>query len=359
MTHLFHKISIRRLASRAIALAAGFAAMFSATSCDSMIYEDQGDCDPHYKVRFVYDMNMKFADAFPNEVNEVTLYVIDDATGKIVLTKHESGEALRQDGYMMDIDVTPGDYHLVAWCGEGHTTSFGVSESEVHTGLKCSLLDRQEPVEGPWDKSGSHVRNDLKRLYHGRLETQNFPDEEGTYVYTVPLVKNTNNVHIVLQHLSGEPVDPDDFTFTISDENGLMDWDNTVLDDENLTYFAWHTKSGIAGVEVPDYTGDKNRAVVQVSAAVAELTTGRLMADHSRKSYVNIYNKRHELVVRIPLIDYLLLVKGEYNRDMSDQEYLDRQDDYSLVFFLDDGGRWMDAFIYINSWKVVLQDVDV
>ena len=61
-------------------------------------------------------------------------------------------------------------------------------------------------------------------------------------------------------------------------------------------------------------------------------------------------------VFSIPLIDYALLVKGFYNRDMDDQEYLDRQDVYDMVFFLDESDRWLDAYIYVNSWKVVLHN---
>mgnify|MGYP002576656751 FL=1 len=70
-------------------------------------------------------------------------------------------------------------------------------------------------------------------------------------------------------------------------------------------------------------------------------------------------NDKGETVFSIPLIDYALLVKGEYNRRMDDQEYLDRQDEYNMVFFLDEGDRWMDAYIYINSWKVVLQETGI
>lgn len=33
------------------------------SSCDGMIYDDEGDCDPHWGVRFEYDYNMRFADA--------------------------------------------------------------------------------------------------------------------------------------------------------------------------------------------------------------------------------------------------------------------------------------------------------
>ena len=30
-----------------------------------------------------------------------------------------------------------------------------------------------------------------------------------------------------------------------------------------------------------------------------------------------------------------------------------------MTFFLDEDDRWVDSFIYINSWKVVLQDSDL
>ena len=62
-----------------------------------------------------------------------------------------------------------------------------------------------------------------------------------------------------------------------------------------------------------------------------------------------------EDVFRIPVADYALLVKGHYRENMSDQEYLDRQDEYTMTFFLDEG-EWVSSFIYINSWRVVLND---
>jgi hypothetical protein len=51
------------------------------------------------------------------------------------------------------------------------------------------------------------------------------------------------------------------------------------------------------------------------------------------------------------------MIKGHYD-NMGDQEYLDRQDEYNMTFFLDDDMHWISSFIYINSWKVVLSDVD-
>ena len=169
---------------------------------------------------------------------------------------------------------------------------------------------------------------------------------------TIPLVKNTNNVRIVLQHLSGSPVEVDKFTFTITDENGWMDYDNSLLQDEKLTYYAWRTDDGIA-----ELNADGSRAQTSIGVAIAELTVGRLVLENN--PILTITNDKGEKVLSIPLIDYALLVKGHYNRDMDNQEYLDRQDEYNMTFFLDENDHWVDSYIIINSWKVVLNNEDL
>jgi hypothetical protein len=72
---------------------------------------------------------------------------------------------------------------------------------------------------------------------------------------------------------------------------------------------------------------------------------------------LTIWNiEENEQVLSIPIADYALLVKGNYNSAMSNQEYLDRQDEYNMTFFLDEGGKWLSASIIINSWRVVLNN---
>ena len=46
-------------------------------ACDGFIYDGEGDCSVNYRVKFRYDYNMKFSDAFAHEVNTVTLYLLD------------------------------------------------------------------------------------------------------------------------------------------------------------------------------------------------------------------------------------------------------------------------------------------
>lgn len=80
--------------------------LLGAASCDSLIYDREGDCSVHYRLRFRYDMNLKFADAFAHEVESVRLYAFD-SEGKLVWQAAEQGEALAADGYSMLLNLAP------------------------------------------------------------------------------------------------------------------------------------------------------------------------------------------------------------------------------------------------------------
>ena len=65
-------------------------------SCDSILGEEEVDCSVEYRVKFKYDYNMKYADAFSREVGTVTLYAFDD-NGKLVYQKTEEGDVLGEE----------------------------------------------------------------------------------------------------------------------------------------------------------------------------------------------------------------------------------------------------------------------
>ena len=334
---------------RTLAWLSALFVLFTVSSCGT-IFDEQEDCPSQYLVKFKYDMNMKFADAFPNAVSYVTVHVYDAETGKLVLKQTEDGEALTQEGYSMElIGIQPGTYDIIAWCGDGLKDShFSVVEPVVGTSAKEELNCMMKR------ENGGLVKEDVGQLFHG-MKRVTFGAEYGTYVETLNLTKNTNTVRIVLQHLSGVDVNPDDFVFEIKDENGFMAYNNELLEDEVLTYSPWSVTAGSADINADIY----GRSQTSVSVALAEFTIGRLMTD--KNPVLSIYNVRkdNKKVLSIPLKDYALLVKGNYNRSMSDQEYLDRQDEYNLTFFLDEHGLWATSVIIINSWSVVLKDTEL
>ena len=336
-------------------LAAG-AALLSSVSCDRLIYDYEDDCTVNYLLKFRYDLNLKWADAFANEVKSVRLYIFDES-GTLVREIDERGDRLADPDYAVNLEVPAGKYHLLAWCGidnEGAPAQFTVPAATVGSTRAEALTCRID--------RGSDATTDgrLEFMFHGKLDVDLPEDEDGgDYVYTMYLTKDTNHIRIILQHLSGEDVEVKDFSFKIEDANGYYASNNDLLPDETITYLPFSTSSGVAGIIREDGT----RAEVRAKTAVADLSVGRMMANRARDMRLTITNAEGEDIARIPVIDYALLAKDyyelAYNHTMSDQEFLDREDEYMMTFFIDENMKWYSAEIYILSWRIVLHDYDV
>ena len=320
----------------------------SLASCN-VLTEEEKDCALY--VRFKYDMNMNFADAFQNAVNSVTLYAFKD--GVLAYQRTEEGELLKQNGYRMRIDEIPyrekHKYDYITWAGEPDNESFTIPVLTVGKSTKEDLFCQL-------NRAGNGVvSTDLEDLFHGMTNGQDYSRSASSAAgdeVVIPLTKNTNNIRIVLQHLSGKPVDVNKLNFTITDKNGLMNYDNMLLGEDVITYKAWHKAQGSAGI------GEQQEGVItEVNLALADLTVARLMADE--EPILVVTNDEEEMVIHIPLVDYALLYKRLRYEGMPDQEFLDRQDEYNMTFFLDENYRWINQFIYINSWKVVLQESEL
>lgn len=351
--------------TRCLTAACVMAVMAALSSCNSLIFDDEGDCSVVYRLKFRYDLNLKWADAFANEVRSVHLYAFD-TEGNLVWDKAEKGDRLADEGYMMTLEVPAGDYHLVAWCGldndSDRAESFTLT-TEPESGF-TSLTDLCCRLNSKADNTHpSYSDERLFALFHGSMDVS-LPEnpDGGEYTYTMPLTKNTNHIRVILQHLSGEDTDVDDFTFRITDDNGLMDHDNSLIPDGEILYRTWNTQSGQAGIGKTD-TPDPSRAITYVNGAIADLTVGRLMESHRRDMMLSITARDGREVARVPVIDYALLAKDyyeeAYGHTMSDQEFLDREDEYVLTFFLDRNNEWISSSILIHSWRVVIHDYDI
>lgn len=330
-------------------------------SCDSMIYDYEGDCSVTYRLRFRYDRNLKWADAFANEVSSVHLYAFDQS-GVLVWQREEQIDPAQAENYSMLLDLPAGDYQLRAWCGlrnDGgeHGESFSVpqvreGESRMEE-IQCSLNRKRDETDGAY--SDEH----LYRLFHGTLDVS-LPvnDDGGEYEYTMPLTKDTNHIRVILQHLSGEDVNKSDFIFRIDDENGLMAHDNELMTDENIIYRPWDIQSVEAGIGKADA-----RDIIQVKGLVADFTVGRMIETHNEKMMLTISTREGKTVARIPVIDYAMMGKEYYEKEyrypMDEREFLDRLDECVMTLFLDENHRWVSSVIQILSWRIVLSNVDI
>lgn len=327
------------------------------TSCNDLIFDDEGDCDPHYYLQFVFDRNMLYndnyqigADAFAAQVGSVDVYIFDAETGNLVARYSDAGEHLREPGYRLPIDVVPGDYDIIAWCGLANNDGHFVLSGNIshYSDLKCRMeRDIDENQAAYSDKC-------LNALFHGKI-SHTFPSQEGDHYATVYLTKDTNYIQLAMQHKSG-PLDHTQFAIAMEDANGYLAYDNSLLDDVNIVYRPWYQNGG----EV-EMGGDMTRADGAeeeeendntTGFLVAELATSRLMAD--RNPVITVTDKETDKVIfSLPLVKYLLMLKSQRYSKMSDQEYLDREDEYAVMVILDDSEGWLNAEIHINGWHVV------
>lgn len=324
------------------------------TSCSSLIKDDEGDCEPRYKLSFYYDYNMKYADAFSSEVNKVNLYIFDEA-GVLVREETFEGNQLPSRGNEYDIRLQPGNYHFVAWGTDKENFSDYVLPTMIPGKSKIEELDCF------MKRDRSQEVKQIGMLYYGSLEKEliDYELDKPSTDYSayqhiaIPMIKNTNLVKVVLQCLSSDKdMKAKDYKATITDNNGWYDYSDKLKDDVMLTYRPYYEE-----VSLHDAVYNGN-SYDQMPALVAEFSINRLFATH-KDARLTVANNEGKTIFSIPLIDYMLLVKGHYGKSvMSDQEYLDRQDDYDFVFFLN-GDKWLASQVIINSYRVVLQDVDL
>lgn len=312
-------------------------------SCNT-IFTNREDCPRGVSLRFIYDYNMEYANAFHSKVHCVSVYVFDES-GNHVTTVGETADILRDENYRMPLVLDPGNYTLLAYGGLAcpdrsfDITDYGSKASGSHINDMYVNLQHEDFVS---DQS-------LHGLFYGAVDIEVSHADE-FIEKDVHMMKNTNNLRLVLQQANGKSLDADDFIFTITDDNSYMDKTNAVIPKGLVTYKPWTTGESIVGTAENGET--------PVSVAYAEFSTSRLTTGTSPKLLVR-NAETGEDIINIPLNQYLLLLKSDLYSEMGSQEFLDRESEWSLIFFLDDGLRWISTRIVINDWVVRINHTEM
>lgn len=219
-----------------------------------------------------------------------------------------------------------------------------------------------EPMEGT--APDNVVRRNHASLFHGRVEDVSFIKYPGTrstagrVIATVPLVKNTNNIRVALafvgdRNTRGTGIDKERFSYAIYDTNGYMDFDNSLLPDDEVTYQPFHLEDGTLTTEAID--GEQQT----FPTVTAEFSTARLL--ETQAAMLEIIDKEtgRGVLPHCSLIKYLALLKSQNFIDMPLQEYLDREDHFSIVFFIDSNFTMLKTVIQINEWIVHLNEIEL
>lgn len=328
-------------------------------SCENLVYDDQEECKVTHSIRFVYDMNLKWANAFPSEVKSVNLYVFDDK-GVFIKEYQGSGDALSDPSYSIELDLPlNATYQFLAWCGldnpDADSESFSVIQpvagvttiEEMNCRLKTSTVDGEE-----------YSDQQLNFLYYGYLKQELVdPEKHADYIYTIYLTKDTNHVRVMLQQVDGN-ISAEDFDISISADNSFLSWNNLPIGETPIEYQPWHLTTDILGI------GNSEGEMVEYTGVVADLSSSRFMADRINDVYLTVSRKNDgELLFKVPLLQYALTEKSyyelAYQHTMTDQEFLDRQDEYLMTFFLDKNHDWLYVVIEILQWRVVIHNYGV
>ena len=298
--------------------------LFSCTSIDETLPE----CRLY--VRFRYDYNMEFSDAFASQVNRVDVFVFDK-DGTFVIKKSEQGETLG-GSYRMPLPLPAGEYQIAAWAGM--SDDFEMPEPVAGKTTLEELTVRMKREE-------SLVHNKaLNPLWYGGVQAVSFTGRQ-EQTETVSLIKDTNKFRFILQKSGpGEELDINDCLFEIRADNGYYDWNNDLLDDDMISYRPYYLEK------------------VEDVGIVVEMNTMRLL-EH-KKVYLTLTRKSDgKELMRIDLIPYLLLTKME-GHNIPAQEYLDRQSEYAIVFFYNpELLNFLSTKIVINGWTIWLKGEDL
>ena len=349
-----------RLKSLLMSLAAVFLTL-GLTSCDdNIIYEKEGDCTP--KVQFVFKKHRQAlhsvagreADVFYSTVSSVHLFVFNKETDELVLEKIEKTENLHSasdlkigsgtDKCYLPLDVKPGTYRLIAWCGldeTDHNNAFNLEDATRAGKYTHMQFKRDEATNHPVH----HAK--YESVYHGAVEAVITVNSDGTQIIPVELTKDNNDIAVWVQHTT-QTFEDGEYEVVYVDANGVVKFDDNALDDDSRLEYHAHTTSLLDSET--EFNGDK----VKSGALVAHLSTSRLMAGNQHDARLEVRHNDGRVVYSIPFIKYVLQMQTFTDNH---QYYLDCEDTYNCSFYLtgekSEDGLWVPSRIIINNWVIV------
>ena len=332
-------------------------------SCNDLMHDDLPPCDMCVDLQFKYDYNVQRADMFNDHVGGVSVFVFDEQ-GNLVARQDAANEGksrpLKDPNYAMRIDLQPGKYRFATFAFQKKYEE-ALSQAGAKFHIEAPAAGESiEKLRARLDRNAGKVENQalpLDTLWQGLSnETVEVKDLQVTH-HTISLIRDTKQLTISLHQLD-EPADihAEDFSYQITDANGYINYDNSLLPDEELTYTPYYTWT----TEFKDTEGN-----VKERTAHAALMFSRLIwhpaEENDKNAILTITNKTTgEEVARINLADFLAQGRGAFEaRHYSEQEFLDREYDYKLDFFLQ-GNQWkyVQLSISILDWSKRIQRVD-
>lgn len=319
--------------------------MLSVASCNA-IYEDLDPCPQGVRLRFVETENLDEGNIFYTQVDCLTLFIYD-SEGNYLQTRKAYAPEIKDENWRMDIDLSAGQYKLLAYGGmDCEESSFSFTSDPATIALQ-DVMVRLDP-----EYLSENIDKPLHYLFYGLMDLEIPQSGDGSdYVEaTLHMMKDTNDIRILLANENGLPTDEADFDINIITDNTLMNYMNDLVPTSPATYWPWSKGNSEVGL-----TEDEEPATI----AYAELSIPRLVYENPTTLLITRKSDGKE-VVRIPLINILMLFKSDRPQysNWTAQQFLDRESRWVLTFFLTADGRWLDTKIVVNDWIVRINNIN-
>lgn len=356
------------------------------TTMSSCIKEDMDDCPPAISkvaLQFDYTYNVKQADAFAAEVKNINVYAFDE-NGKFFDSYIESREKF-ETGHTMEITgLKDGKYTFVCLARDRQVMS-RAEDDEMEFSF-ASLTPGVSTIDDLTVRmgkdNGEEIKNDKEfaALYTAKTQVDfqrlNQKGNEGTVVTsTLSLMKCTKSYRIVLLPYENDQADfkPENFDVRIEGSAAWLDHKGEKVKNEKITYLPYNMERRAnydgAHTEVNEEPVDQALIYDLSSSRMFERQSDRrVVRDGDKNDYddkriiiTDLRDKDHPIELFNHSLPWFLALCGEkVNPNWDDQEYLDREDHYVLMFYVSDKRDYnMITKVNVNGWNVNIKDTEL
>ena len=356
------------------------------TTMSSCIKEDMDDCPPAISkvaLQFDYTYNVKQADAFAAEVKNINVYAFDE-NGKFFDSYIESREKF-ETGHTMEITgLKDGKYTFVCLARDRQVMSRAEDDEMEFSfaSLTPGVSTIDDLTERMGKDNGEGIKNDKEfaALYTAKTQVDfqrlNQNGNEGTVVTsTLSLMKCTKTYRIVLLPYENDQADfkPENFDVRIEGSAAWLDHNGEKVKNEGITYLPYNMERRAnydgAHTEVNEEPVDQALIYDLSSSRMFERQNDRHVVrdgdksiyDDKRIIITDLRDKDHPIELFNHSLPWFLALCGEkVNQNWDDQEYLDREDHYVLMFYVSDKRDYnMITKVNVNGWNVNIKDTEL
>lgn len=356
------------------------------TTMSSCIKEDMDDCPPAISkvaLQFDYTYNVKQADAFAAEVKNINVYAFDE-NGKFFDSYIESREKF-ETGHTMEITgLKDGKYTFVCLARDRQVMSRAEDDEMEFSfaSLTPGVSTIDDLTERMGKDNGEEIKNDKEfaALYTAKTQVDfqrlNQKGNEGTVVTsTLSLMKCTKTYRIVLLPYENDQADfkPENFDVRIEGSAAWLDHKGEKVKNEGITYLPYNMERRAnydgAHTEVNEEPVDQALIYDLSSSRMFERQSDRrVVRDGDKNNYddkciiiTDLRDKDNPIELFNHSLPWFLALCGEkVNQNWDDQEYLDREDHYVLMFYVSDKRDYnMITKVNVNGWNVNIKDTEL